>query len=292
MDRSVRPPPPKPTRWPLLGLPLLGLLLAGAAVAAADGGRPAAQEAPAQEPAAPVFRPTRAQADRPRVRTARALRSADIRRLFAAAGIAYPPADVLLRGFKNEDLLELWVRPRGRKRYVHLKDYAICARSGGLGPKRRRGDLQVPEGYYRITAYNPASSYHLAMLISYPNRSDRLRKSGPDAGGNICIHGNCVTIGCIPLTDRWIEELYLICLDSDRRNRRRVRVHLFPGRLAGPPWQRLQQRHAEKPGLIRFWRELKPGHDRFARDRIPPRIRIGRAGRYRYPEAARREGGG
>ncbi len=289
MGRSIRSRTPRPTRWPLLGL----LLLAGAAGATAgpDGGRPAARQPAAkdqaaQDPAppgpAPVFRPTRAQADRPRVRTARARRTADIRRLFAAAGIAYPPGDVLLRGFKNEDLLELWVRPRSRRRYLHLKDYAICARSGGLGPKRRRGDLQVPEGYYRITAYNPASSYHLAMLISYPNRSDRLRKSGTDAGGNICIHGNCVTIGCIPLTDRWIEELYLICLDADRRNRRRVRVHLFPGRLAGPPWRRLQQRHAEKPGLIRFWRELKPGHDRFAGERIPPRIRFGRAGRYRY----------
>ncbi len=279
MARPIRSRPLKMARWPLLGL----LLLAGGPGAATEpaGGGPAAKD-PAPPSPAPAFRPTRAQADRPRVRAARAQRTADIRRLFAEAGMAYPPADVLLRGFKDEDLLELWVRPRGRRRLVHLKDYAICARSGGLGPKRRRGDLQVPEGYYRITAYNPASSYHLAMLISYPNRSDRLRKSGSDPGGNICIHGNCVTIGCIPLTDRWIEELYLICLDSDRRNRRRVRVHLFPGRLAGPPWQRLQQRHAEKPGLIRFWRELKPGHDRFARDRILPRLRIDQAGRYRW----------
>lgn len=279
MARPIRSRQPKMAPWPLLGL----LLLAGGPGAAAepDGGGPAAK-APAPQDPAPAFRPTRAQADRPRVRAARARRTADIRRLFAEAGMAYPPADVLLRGFKDEDLLELWLRPRGQRRFVHLKDYVICARSGGLGPKRRRGDLQVPEGYYRITAYNPASSYHLAMLISYPNRSDRLRKSGSDPGGNICIHGNCVTIGCIPLTDRWIEELYLICLDSDRRNRRRVRVHLFPGRLAGPPWQRLQQRHAEKPGLIRFWRELKPGHDRFARDRILPRIRIDQAGRYRW----------
>jgi murein L,D-transpeptidase YafK len=31
------------------------------------------------------------------------------------------------------------------------------------------GDYQVPEGFYYITEFNPASNYHLSLGINYPN---------------------------------------------------------------------------------------------------------------------------
>ncbi len=247
---------------------------------------PAAAASEDQKPAKPRpklrFRTTRAQARAQRVRAARKRRLEDIRKLFATAQLDYPPAQVLMRVFKNEDLVELWARRRRQRIYVHLKDYDVCQRSGDLGPKRRRGDMQVPEGFYTITAYNPTSSFLLAMLVSYPNRSDRIRKSGRDPGGDICIHGDCVTIGCIPLTDRWIEELYLICLDTSRRSGNPTLVHSFPGRLGGEAWEKLKKKHADEPGLIRFWEELKVGYDRLEKTRIPARFTIGRNGAYRF----------
>jgi len=42
---------------------------------------------------------------------------------------------VYIRIFKKEAILEVWMKKEGR--YVHLKDYAICAYSGHLGPKLR-----------------------------------------------------------------------------------------------------------------------------------------------------------
>ena len=54
--------------------------------------------------------------------------------------------------------------------------YPICAGSGDLGPKRERGDGQVPEGLYEIDRFNPTSRYHLSLRVNYPNLSDRLRR--------------------------------------------------------------------------------------------------------------------
>lgn len=231
---------------------------------------------------APQFTTTKAQANYYRVKSARDGHLDKIRALFSKSNLDYPPAQVMLRIYKDEDVLELWVQPHRKQSFVHLKNYNICQGSGTLGPKRQMGDLQVPEGFYTVTAYNPASSYHLAMLISYPNLSDRLRKKGNNSGGNICIHGDCVTIGCIPLTDRWIEELYLICLDTFTKTKQPTLVRSFPGRLHGKHWKELIEQHKRQPQLIEFWRELKEGYDRFAKNHTPTQFTIAQDGRYQF----------
>jgi murein L,D-transpeptidase YafK len=243
-----------------------------------------AQAAPAPDaPARPIkFQPGQAQAGAARVKAARQGRMADIQALFQAAGVDYPPDGALLRVFKQEGVVELWVRPRGQRAYQLLKEYAICAGSGELGPKRQQGDGQVPEGFYELTAYNPWSSFHLAMLVSYPNPSDTARKTGRSAGGNICIHGNCVTIGCVPLTDRWIEELYLVCLDTQTRTGRRVLAQFFPARLSDEGLRALEAAHPDDRALTDFWRELKVGHDLFEQTHVPPRVTFGPGGAYRF----------
>lgn len=234
------------------------------------------------------FRPTRAQQKYPRVRAARERRTDDIRALFQKAGIAYPPQGVLLRVFKLDDVVELWVRPRGQEKYVHLKDYRICARSGVPGPKRRRGDLQVPEGFYRVSGFNPSSNFLLSMRVDYPNRSDRLRGHPRNPGGDIFIHGDCVTIGCVPITDRWIEELYLICLDAKWRHGRPPRVHIYPTRLNDEGLARLAGSFAGRKALLDFWREIQPGYLHFERHRTPARFTVRPDGRYVFRANAKR----
>jgi murein L,D-transpeptidase YafK len=126
----------------------------------------------------------------------------------------YPPPRLTLVGLKEEKSLEVWVPAgAGWKRY---RTYAVLAASGTSGPKRREGDLQVPEGVYRLIGFNPNSSYHLSVRVDYPNADDRAaaRTEGRNRlGGDIFIHGRAVSIGCLAIGDAGIEELYVLLAD-------------------------------------------------------------------------------
>ena len=108
---------------------------------------------------------------------------------------------MLFRAFKKEALLELWASEDAENSYALVHTYAICATSGVLGPKRKFGDIQVPEGFYELDWFNPQSNFFLSLHISYPNSADWILVSHANPGGDIFLHGNCVTIGCIPITD-------------------------------------------------------------------------------------------
>ena len=110
--------------------------------------------------------------------------------------------------FKHERMVEVqapgWSAPR---------TYPMTAFSGTLGPKLREGDGQIPEGVYGLEYLNPNSSYHLSMKVSYPNADDRAQaeKEGrTNLGGDIMIHGSNATVGCVPVGDEAIEELFYL----------------------------------------------------------------------------------
>ena len=53
--------------------------------------------------------------------------------------------------------------------------------------------------------------FHLSLKVSYPNEFDRkqaIQDGRVNLGGDIMIHGGCATIGCIPIGDDAIEELF------------------------------------------------------------------------------------
>jgi hypothetical protein len=135
------------------------------------------------------------------------------------AGLTYPPATVTLVALKDVARLELWAAGAdGAQR--HVRDYDVRAASGGSGPKLREGDRQVPEGVYRIDWLNPRSAYHLSLHIDYPNARDRERAAadgradgGVSLGGDIMIHGDEVSIGCLAMGDNAAEELYVLAAD-------------------------------------------------------------------------------
>ncbi len=145
----------------------------------------------------------------PRVKTAAHEKDLELRALFAQKNLVYPPQQILLRAFKREAMLEVWVSSSTTQNYTLLKTFRICSSSGELGPKRRYGDSQVPEGFYEIDHFNPESAYYLSLHVSYPNASDRVLASHSNPGGDIFVHGNCVTIGCLPITDDGIKQVYL-----------------------------------------------------------------------------------
>src|SRR6185312_16148045 len=71
---------------------------------------------------------------------------------------------ILVRVSKDEAELEVSNQTRDGQ-YALLKTYRICKWSGDLGPKKKEGDRQAPEGFYTITPgqMNPNSSYYLAF---------------------------------------------------------------------------------------------------------------------------------
>jgi len=138
----------------------------------------------------------------------------------------------------------------------------------------------VPEGFYIVDRFNPASNFHLSLGINYPNHSDRILKDRPDAGGDIFIHGNCVTIGCVPITDEMIKELYVMAVEARDNGQARIPVHIFPCRMDAEGMARLQEEFNESPRLIRFWENIKMGYDLFESSRKLPEIRIGGQGKY------------
>ena len=134
---------------------------------------------------------------------------------------------VALIAVKNARTLELWARKPGAA-WAKLRTYPFTAYSGALGPKLREGDCQIPEGVYGIEYLNPNSSYHLSMKVDYPNAFDRAR--GKDdgrerLGGDIFIHGKDVTIGCIPIGDAAIEELFYFVATAGPK---KTRVVIMP----------------------------------------------------------------
>ena len=129
-----------------------------------------------------------------KVALVRSARADDVKTLWSSAGLSKPPDEIYLRALKQERQLEVWGGPRGEALKL-IKTYPFCAASGELGPKRRQGDLQVPEGFYEVSSFNPWSDWHLSMKVSYPNASDQVLSDAEHPGGLIYLHGGCASIG-------------------------------------------------------------------------------------------------
>ncbi|HUH11936.1 MAG TPA: L,D-transpeptidase family protein, partial [Longimicrobiales bacterium] len=269
-------------------------MLLVAALASAASALPARAQQAAEEPVRPTAGPAldlrpgdareaflSSQLSFSRVSFARAQKEQTLRDRFATLGLPFPPAGLYLRVFKVERIVEVWVLPRGGERYAHLVSYPVCAVSGWLGPKRGQGDLQIPEGFYEVESFNPMSEYHLSLRLNYPNEADR--RAQPDMGslgGDIYVHGGCQTIGCVPITDEHIRELYWLAVQARAGGARRIPVHVFPARLddAGLEW--LGGFFGDDPGLMEFWGRMQEGYAFFERERRVPGIGVDGAGRY------------
>lgn len=126
-------------------------------------------------------------------------------------GSPFPPANLSLLCFKEERLIEVYTKCKGKN--IRLHSYPVLAASGKRGPKQQEGDKQVPEGVYSVVYLNPNSQFHLSFKLNYPNVTDLLRaqKAGIQApGSDIFIHGNEKSIGCLAIGNPAIEELFTL----------------------------------------------------------------------------------
>ena len=167
---------------------------------------------------------------------------------FRRAGVSYPPGRFVLAAFKRERELHLFAAAAAEQPMAFIRAYPILAASGALGPKLRAGDEQVPEGVYRIDALNPNSQFHLSLRLGYPNAHDqaRAREDGrTNLGGDIMIHGDAVSIGCLAIGDVAAEELFVLAADAGWQGARVIlspvdfrRAELPRGFRARVPWTR------------------------------------------------------
>lgn len=174
--------------------------------------------------------------------------------------------EILLRLIKTTAALEVWARPLGTGPFELLHSYPLAATSGTLGPKRRAGDYQVPEGFYEIDRFHPQSNYHLSLGLNYPNAADRALGE-PNPGGDIFIHGSDVTVGCLPITDEGIEEVYLLAVAARAAGQAVIPVHIFPFPLT----ETELAKRAASPHQA-FWRGLQPGYAYFQQHHEPIQV--------------------
>jgi murein L,D-transpeptidase YafK len=175
-------------------------------------------------------------------------------------------APILIRIFKAESELELWMR-KGNA-YALKATYPICHWTGTLGPKLREGDKQSPEGFYTI---GPRQMRHRgrwreAFNLGFPNLHDkRLDRTG----SYILVHGGCSSTGCYAMTEPVQRVIYRLAAAALRGRQAHFQVHVFPFRMTDAN----MAAHADSPWAD-FWRDLKAGYDAFETTRLPPRIGV------------------
>jgi murein L,D-transpeptidase YafK len=204
-----------------------------------------------------------------------------VRKQFEAKKLIWPPQAMYIRSFKYDRMLEVWVKGNAKEQYKLFKTYKVCMQSGTMGPKRMQGDYQVPEGFYHINEFNPNSNYHLALGLNYPNASDKILSDSLHPGNAIYIHGNCVSTGCIAITDVPIEELYIIATHVKSGGQDFIPVHVFPVKYnVRRSADYLAQTLKSKPALVEFTAKLKEAFNFFEEKKQLPVILVNKKGEY------------
>src|SRR5579872_4814077 len=178
-----------------------------------------------------------------------------------------PASPVLIRTYKKEAELEIW-KMKSDGRYALLKTYPMCRWSGQLGPKKREGDMQVPEGFYSIAPgqMNPNSHYYLAFNVGYPNAYDRAYGR---TGGNVMVHGVCSSAGCFSMTDEQVADIYAIARDSFSGGQREIQLQSYPFHMTAQNMAKFRL----DPN-IDFWKNLKEGSDHFEVTKTEPSVLV------------------
>ncbi|HMV76484.1 MAG TPA: L,D-transpeptidase family protein [Leptospiraceae bacterium] len=149
-------------------------------------------------------------------------------KIFSAANLSFPPRKIILTAYKKEKVLELWAKDEDNYKFIY--QFEIKKASGKPGPKLREGDLQVPEGIYRILYLNPASQFYLSFKLDYPNDFDRKKAESEgrtSLGDDIFIHGKEASAGCLAMGDDAIEDLFVLVGITGIEN---VTVFISPNR--------------------------------------------------------------
>lgn len=221
-----------------------------------------------------------AQQKEARVKIAYEHMEASAKKRFSDKKLSMDKFQLFLRGFKKEEKLEVWVKEKNKENFALLYTIDFCASSGTLGPKRKEGDLQIPEGIYQINHFNPVSNFYLSLGINYPNESDKILSDKKKPGSAIYIHGSCVTIGCIPITDDGIKELYILAVEARNSGQTTIPVHIFPTRLDAGVAEKLSTAYQANAKTATFWKNLETIYQDFEQSKKLRAVQVNSTGQY------------
>jgi murein L,D-transpeptidase YafK len=217
----------------------------------------------------------------PRISDALKRKEDTLRKQFEEKRLPWPAKYIYIRSFKYDSQLEVWVKYDMNEKFRLFKTYKVCALAGSLGPKRMQGDYQVPEGFYYINEFNPKSEFHLSLGLNYPNASDKILSDSQMPGGDIYIHGSCVTTGCIPVQNQQIEELYILAAHAKNAGQDFIPVHIFPIRFNNRKSADYLNRYMRDfPEYADMAGELKHAYEYFEKKRELPLIMVNKKGGY------------
>jgi murein L,D-transpeptidase YafK len=212
-----------------------------------------------------------------------------LKKQFEAKGFNWPAKYLYIRSFKYDGQLEIWAKNDRKEPFKLFKTYRVCALAGTLGPKRMQGDYQVPEGFYYINEFNPNSNYYLSLGLNYPNVSDRILSDSLKPGGDIYIHGSCVTVGCIPVTDQQIDEIYILAAYAKASGQDYIPVHIFPVRFNNSKSAEYLANFTRNDGQLKAFAErLQHVYDHFEQTKQLPVIMTNSSGEYVYDGLAKK----
>jgi murein L,D-transpeptidase YafK len=204
-----------------------------------------------------------------------------LQKQFKAKKLEWPAKYIYIRSFKYDSQLEVWVKNEIKDQFQLFKTYKVCALAGTLGPKRMEGDYQVPEGFYQINVFNPKSNYYLSLGLNYPNISDKVLSDSQRPGSEIYIHGSCVTVGCIPIRDEQIDELYILAAHAKDQGQDFIPVHIFPVRFnVEKSVKFLEGLTKDDNTLKKFAERLEDAFDYFEKYHQLPVVMVGEKGQY------------
>jgi len=209
-------------------------------------------------------------------------------------GITYPPKYILFRLFKEEKEFEIWATQKRSDTLKLLAIIPVCAVDDEAGTKLQQGDGKTPEGFYTCKImygssndfmwiklnYNEIDTYgsvgygsSFKMCINYPLQIDRNRthkilgKVNP--GGAICIHGNCVTAGCISFENKHFLPVFLSARYHNAKTYGYPKIQIFPFRFSEKDKTEMSEKvYSEmKPDqLVTFWTKLEKAYNLFEKN--------------------------
>jgi len=209
-------------------------------------------------------------------------------------GVNYPPQYVLFRAFKYEKEYEIWVADKRSDTLKHLATLPICAVDAEPGPKLVQGDGKTPEGFYtckimygssngfmwiklnnsEIDDYGSVSyGSSFKMCLEYPLAIDRSRTkkfSGNSSPGSaICIHGNCVTAGCISFENKHYLPIFLSSRFHNSQSYGYPKIHIFPFRFTDELIEEQSKSvysDMSSEDLVLFWKDIQIAYDLFEKN--------------------------
>jgi murein L,D-transpeptidase YafK len=119
------------------------------------------------------------------------------------------------------------------------------------------------------------------LKINYPNASDKILSDKRTPGGEIFIHGKCVSIGCIPLTDEKVNELYILAVEATNNGQAKIPVYIFPFEM-NDGIIRMMDLLLSDEKLISFWKNLKEGYDKFMEEKSALTVKVDSKGKYLF----------